>query len=143
MTFSDEDKTYIRNVVENLIASQNQAADKNGKEFHMHIYDALWENMRSKESRLWTFLSIYGAAVGLVFAGGQVSDIPGADLFAIVIVMALSTWAVLIILNANWWYYRNQLMVSRIENKYPDAVKGIVPKIYYENPTYRFDQLSQ
>jgi hypothetical protein len=141
MTFSDEDKTYIRSVVEGAIASQNQA--KNGKEFHMHIYDALWENMRSKESRLWTFLSIYGAAVGLVFAGGQVSDVPGADLFAILIVMALSTWAVLIILNANWWYYRNQLMVSRIENKYPDAVKGIVPKIYFENPTYRFDQLSQ
>jgi hypothetical protein len=143
MTFSDEDKAYIRNIVEHLTASQNQVSDGSGKEFHMHIYDALWENMRSKESRLWTFLSLYGAAVGLVFAGGQVSQIPGADLFAIVIVMALSTWAVLIILNANWWYYRNQLMVSRIEVKYPIAVKGVVPKIYYENPNYRVDQLSE
>jgi len=113
------------------------------KDYLLHLYDALWENMRSKENRLWTFLSLYGAAVGLVFAGGQVSQIPGADLIAIVIVIGLSTWAVLIILNTNWWYYRNQLMVSRIEIRYPDAVKGVVPKIYNQNPNYRFDQLSE
>ena len=120
-------------------ASLNEG-DKN---YLLHLYDALWENMRSKESRLWTFLSLYGAAVGLVFAGGQVSQIPGADLLAIMIVMGLSTWAVLIILNTNWWYYRNQLMVSRIEIRFPDAVKGVVPKIYNQNPNYRFDQLSE
>lgn len=143
MTFSDEDKAYIRNVVEESIDGRNQAVDKNGKEFLFHLYDALWENMRSKESRLWTFLSLYGAAVGLVFAGGQVSQVPGADLFAMLIVMALTTWAVLIILNANWWYYRNQLIVSRIEIQFPDTVKGIVPRIYHENPKYRYDQLSK
>ena len=119
------------------------AAGNGNRDYLLHLYDALWENMRSKENRLWTFLSLYGAAVGLVFAGGQVSQIPGADLFAVVIVMGLTTWAVLIILNTNWWYYRNQLMVSRIEIKYPDAVKGVVPKIYNENPNYRFDQLSE
>lgn len=117
--------------------------DDGDNNYLLHLYDALWENMRSKENRLWTFLSLYGAAVGLLFAGGQVSQVPGADLLAIMIVMGLSTWAVLIILNTNWWYYRNQLMVSRIEIRYPGAVKGVVPKIYNKNPNYRFDQLSE
>jgi hypothetical protein len=125
------------------IAPRPAPSNDGNKDFLLHLYDALWENMRSKENRLWTFLSLYGAAVGLVFAGGQVSQIPGADLFAIVIVMGLSTWAVLIILNTNWWYYRNQLMVSRIELKYPEAIKGVVPKIYYKNPNYSFDPLSK
>ena len=143
MTFSNDDKAYIRKLVGDIINSRNQAAGKKDKEILLHLYDALWENMRSKENRLWTFLSIYGAAVGLVFAGGQISQIPGADLFAIVIVMALSTWAVLIIINANWWYCRNQLMVSCIEVEFSNTVKGIVPKIYYENPNYRYDPLSK
>ena|SRR5581483_3476721 len=52
MALSDEDKAYIRNIVKDSIGGQNQPADKNGKEFLFHRHDALWEHMRSKESRL-------------------------------------------------------------------------------------------
>ena len=143
MKISKDSKRFISQSVDTLVTAMKPDTSNGDNEYLLHLYDALWENMRSKENRLWTFLSLYGAAVGLVFAGGQVSQIPGADLFAIIIVMGLSTWAVLIILNTNWWYYRNQLMVSRIEVKYPDAVKGVVPKIYNKNPNYSFDQLSK
>jgi hypothetical protein len=147
MSIADSAKEYLSGLFDKAIQGLRMREDKgnsqNETEFLLHLYDALWENMRSKENRLWTFLSIYGAAVGLVFAGGQASRIPGADLFALIIVMALTVWAVLIILNANWWYARNQLMVTRIEGRLPKAVKGVVPKPYYENPNYRFDRLYQ
>jgi hypothetical protein len=136
-------KTEIKTAIDSIKAEIDKSSQKNDNEFLMHLYDALWENMRSKEGRLWTFLSLYGAAVGLVFAGGQSSQIVGAELFALVIVMALTVWAVLIILNANWWYYRNQLMVTRIENRLPNAIKGVVPKPYYDDPNYHYEPLSK
>lgn len=145
MPITDPDKHYLNSLVERAmdrLRLKDDGGDReNQTEFLLHLYDALWENMRAKENRLWTFLSLYGAAVGLVFAGGQASQSKGADLFVLIIVMALTVWAVLIVLNANWWYYRNQLMVTRIESRLPDAVKGVVPKLYYEDPVYRFDRL--
>jgi len=143
MTIDKDDKSFVNEVANKVVTELKPSPADGNKEFLMHLYDALWENMRSKESRLWTFLSLYGAAVGLVFAGGQVSQIPGADLFAIVIVMGLTTWAVLIILNSIWWSARNQLMVSQIEKQYPRAIKGIVPRIYNIDPQFRSEQLSE
>lgn len=143
MAMNEDDKNFVKEVANTVITELKPPPTEESKAFLMHLYDALWENMRSKESRLWTFLSLYGAAVGLVFAGGQVSQIPGADLFAIVIVMGLTTWAVLIILNSIWWSARNQLMVSQIEKQYPKAVKGIVPRIYNADPQFKSEQLSE
>jgi cell division protein ZapA (FtsZ GTPase activity inhibitor) len=143
MPFDESDQAHINELAERVIKKQGPKDDKSDDEFLLHLYDALWENMRSKENRLWTFLSIYGAAVGLLFAGGQASEVPGAELFALTIIMALSVWAVLIVLNANWWYNRNQLIVTRIEKRFPEAVKGVVPKPYYLNPNFRYDALSQ
>jgi hypothetical protein len=140
MDIADETK-FVEAIAGKVAAKLKTESSDENREFLLHLYDALWENTRSKENRLWTFLSLYGAAVALVFAGGEASQAPGADLLAIAIVTALSTWAVLIIINANWWYYRNQLMVSRIEAKYPEAVKGLVPKAYFQDPNFKFDQL--
>jgi hypothetical protein len=143
MTIDTDDKSFVNEVAKTVATELKPPPADENKEFLLHLYDALWENMRSKESRLWTFLSLYGAAVGLVFAGGQVSQTPGADLFAIVIVMGLTTWAVLIILNSIWWSARNQLMVSQIEKRYPKGIKGIVPRIYYNDPQFSSEQLSE
>jgi hypothetical protein len=44
------------------------ALDTDTKDFLLHLYDKLWENMGAKEGRLWNYLSIYGAAVALALA---------------------------------------------------------------------------
>jgi hypothetical protein len=128
MAIDTNDKEFINTALDKLINRQNLADTNDDKEFLLHLYDQLWENMRAKENRLWSFLALYGAAVGLVFAGGQTSQTAGADIFALIIVLALSTWAVLIILNANWWVRRNLLMVGGIEDRFKEIKAGIYPK---------------
>ncbi len=107
------------------------------QEFLLNLYNKLWENMDSKEGRLWSYLSIYGAAVALTFTAGHYG---GIELYTLIIALALTMWAVLIVLNANWWYYRNLLIVSRIENKFSATLAGIIPK-FYGDVKYNFDRL--
>jgi hypothetical protein len=143
MTLDAADKEWVEGLVNKLTSATNQGDGRNGddKEFLLHLYDQLWENMRAKENRLWSFLSLYGAAVGLVFAGGQASGLAGAELFALIIVMGLTAWAVLIMLNANFWIRRNLLMVGGIEKKYPGIAKGIYPRSFPEGTKGSFDAL--
>src|SRR4051812_36840878 len=103
--------------------------DPDGKDFLLHLYDKLWENMASKEGRLWNYLSVYGAAVALAAGVGHYS---GVESFAIFIVFALTAWALVIVVNANWWYQRNRLMVTQIEAKFAavGALDGVIPKTY-------------
>ncbi len=111
--------------------------DPDRRDFLLHLYDKLWENTTSKENRLWSFLSFYGAALTLAFAAGQVS---GQELAALIVVGTLTLWAALIVLNANWWYARNQLMVTRVENAFGEARDGIIPESY-RDPRFRLDGL--
>src|SRR5574341_1532559 len=82
MPLGISDQTYIDRLADKVVKNLRPKDDKDRGEFLLHLYDALWENMRSKENRLWTFLSIYGAAVGLLFVRGQASQVAGAELFA-------------------------------------------------------------
>lgn len=141
MSIDQQDQDYINTVVKKLISSRKSTDDKDNNEYLLHLYDQLWENMRAKENRLWSFLSLYGAAVGLVFAGGQASGLPGAELFVLIIVMGLTTWAVLIILNANYWIRRNLLMVRGIEKRFPGIELGIYPREFPEEKRGNFDTL--
>jgi len=77
------------------------ALNPDTKDFLLHLYDKLWENMGAKEGRLWNYLSIYGAAVALALGAGGFG---GVELQSVVLVLALTVWAVLIVINANWWY---------------------------------------
>lgn len=113
--------------------------DTDAKDFLLHLYDKLWENMGAKEGRLWSYLSVYGAAIALSLGVGQYA---GAELYAVTIVLALTVWALLIVINANWWYQRNRLMVTQIEKKFTPsgAVDGVIPKSY-RDATFNFDRL--
>jgi len=113
------------------------AMDAEKKEFLLHLYDKLWENTIAKENRLWSFLSFYGAALALAFAAGQFA---GQELLALIVLCGLTLWAALIVLNANWWYARNQLMVTRVENAFAVAIDGIIPQSY-RDPRFRLDGL--
>lgn len=109
------------------------------KDFLLHLYDKLWENMGAKESRLWNYLSIYGAAVALTLGAGKFS---GEQLAAVMIVLGLTTWAVLIVVNANWWYQRNRLIVTQIEKRFSPGpeLDGIIPRSYRDG-IFQFDRL--
>ena len=115
--------------------------DPDVKDFLLHLYDKLWENMGAKEGRLWSYLSVYGAAVALSLGAGIYA---GAQLYAVTIVLALTVWAILIVINANWWYQRNRLIVTRIEGKFgaSGAVDGVIPKSY-RDADFTFERLSR
>jgi hypothetical protein len=97
------------------------------REFLFHLYDKLWENINEKESRVWTFLSVYGAVIGIALGSGTVKSL---GLYGVFAVLLLTFWAVEIVLNADWWSIRNRLMVGTIERRFPNAFGGVVPPQY-------------
>lgn len=116
------------------------AMDIDKKDFLLRLYDKLWENMASKEARLWNYLAVYGAAIALALGAGAdhyalpSTQYPGIQLYAVLIVLALTLWAVLIVINANWWFQRNRLMVTQIEKQFETAgaLSGVIPKAYLD-----------
>jgi hypothetical protein len=115
------------------------ALDSDTKEFLLHLYDKLWENMGAKEERLWKYLAVYGAAIALALGVGQYA---GIALYGTMIGIALTVWALLIAINANWWYHRNRLMVTQIEKKFSigGALDGVIPRSY-RDAKFEFDRL--
>jgi hypothetical protein len=120
--------------------------DPDKKDFLLKLYDKLWENMASKEARLWSYLSVYGAAVVLAIGAGQYAVAtglhPGVQLYAVLVVLALTLWAILIVINANWWFQRNRLMVTQIEKQFAagDNLKGVIPGAYLD-ARFQIDRL--
>lgn len=110
-----------------------------GKDFLLHLYDKLWENMGAKEARLWSYLSFYGAAIALALGVGEFSN---SELYSVIVVLALTVWALLIIINANWWYNRNRMMVIQIEKRFAQdgSLQGVIPKSY-QDARFDFDRL--
>jgi hypothetical protein len=101
--------------------------ESQNKDFVLALYNKLWENINNKDTRLWTFLSIYGAAVALAFGAGKLIDM---QVYASFLVLILTFWALFIVLNADWWDLRNRLMVAGIEHKFPEATRGVIPASY-------------
>ena len=101
--------------------------DPNQKEFLLHLYDKLWDNINQKESRVWTFLSVYGAVIGIALGSGAVTSL---GLYGVLAVLLLTYWAVQIVLDADWWSIRNRTMVGGIEARFPGAGRGVIPPEY-------------
>jgi hypothetical protein len=100
-----------------------------GEELRLRVYDKLWENIIHKENRLWTFLAIYGAAVGFIVA----QDTENLREFrdpAYFVLLLLTYWAAEIIIDSEWWSVRNRLMVQGIEKVHQEALKGVIPTFY-------------
>jgi hypothetical protein len=114
--------------------------EQQNKDFALALYNKLWENINSKDTRLWTFLSIYGAAVALAFGAGKLVDM---ELYAALIILILTLWALFIVLNADWWDHRNRLMVAGIEEKFPEATRGVIPSAYKGVRVVFMDRLNQ
>ncbi len=108
-------------------------------EFLLHLYDKLWENISSRENRFWTFLAVYGAAVGLLLGTNLPANLKP---YAMVLVLALTVWAILIVNAADSWQRRNLLMIARVEQKFDGASDGILPRIY-KLDRYRVEYLTR
>ncbi len=106
--------------------------DPDDKDFLLHLYDKLWDNINEKEATVWTFLSVYGAVIGLALGSATFKSIGIYGVFA---ALLLTYWAAHIVLNADWWSIRNRAMVSRIERRFPNARKGVIPT-FYSGPRY-------
>ena len=103
----------------------------------MHLYDKLWENIIHKENRLWTFLTVYGAGIGVIIGTGVTESF---RLPAGCLILILTYWAMELIIDADWWSVRNRLMIGRIEQRFPDATKSIIPT-FYNSPGYRGESI--
>jgi hypothetical protein len=103
-----------------------------------NLYDKLWENMANKDGRVWTFLSFYGAALAFFFGGDNRTEL---RLLGLPVIFAISVWTIQIILSAEWWTIRNQMMVARVELSDLKHFKGIVPQAY-QYPSYRPESLT-
>ena len=96
-------------------------------EFQRHVYDKLWENINQKENRLWTFLAVYGGAIGIAFGTGAAQNLKPEIGF---VLLSLTYWALEIILGAEWWSARNRLMIRGIELQNQKAIVGVIPTFY-------------
>jgi hypothetical protein len=103
-----------------------------------NLYDKLWENMANRDGRVWTFLSFYGAALAFFFGGDNHTEL---RLLGLPLIFAISIWTIKIVLSAEWWMIRNQMMVVRVELSDLTHFKGIIPKIY-QYPSYGPESLA-
>jgi hypothetical protein len=100
-----------------------------GEEVQLRVYDKLWENIIHKENRLWTFLAIYGAAVGFIVS----QDLKQLNEFrypAYLVLLLLTYWAAEIVIDSDWWSVRNRLMIRGIEQQHQSALRGVIPSVY-------------
>lgn len=109
--------------------------------------NGLWEAVRHKENGIWQFISFYSAALILVIGfilRSESIDFNHIRLLVILIVLLLvSFWGLMIVLDANFWLSRNLWIISNIElNFLGDKPKeeSIIPKSY-KSPEYKFHTL--
>jgi hypothetical protein len=100
-----------------------------GEELQLRVYEKLWENIIHKENRLWTFLAIYGAAVGFIVSQ-ELEKLGEFRYPAYIALLLLTYWAAEIIIDSDWWSIRNRVMVRGLEQKYATHLQGVVPTMY-------------
>jgi hypothetical protein len=95
------------------------------------LYGKLWDNINNRDSRVWTFLSFYGAALALFLSGSGSNDIRIIDTPLIILI---GFWALHLVLTAEWWSARNRLMISQIEQS-GVKIDSFIPA-YYMKPKF-------
>jgi len=106
-------------------------------QFSITLYDKLWTNIVHKENRLWTFLSVYGAVIGLVIGTGLAGNLQP---ISTLIILVLTYWAGELTIDTDWWSIRNRTIIIQIEKKFPDETKFVIPG-YYQDPKYATSSL--
>ncbi len=103
-------------------------------EYTRDLYNKLWDNINNKDARVWTFLSFFGATIGLFFSA-RVSDEIRA--LGLPILVLLNYWAINLVIIAEWWSARNRVMIGEIERQEKELYQ-FVPD-YYRDPAFSSD----
>ena len=98
-------------------------------QFLIILYDKLWTNIVHKESRVWTFLTVYGAAIGIVIGVGLAGNLQPITTLVILI---LTYWAGELIIDTDWWSIRNKAMIIQIEKNFPAQTDSVIPEYYQD-----------
>jgi hypothetical protein len=99
------------------------------------LYGKLWDNIGSRDARVWTFMSFYGAALALFFGS---SITPEFRLLGLPVILVIAIWTIDIALSAEWWLVRNQMMIVRLEQDDDSELAGKIPT-FYQYPGYRVE----
>src|SRR4051812_21105824 len=98
--------------------------DPSEKDFLLALYGKLWDNINARSTRLWTLLSVYAGAVGLALGATQIA---AAGLYASTVLVLFSWWPLFLTLNATWLDRQNRLYMDRIEDKFSEILRGVLP----------------
>ncbi|MCI0428145.1 MAG: hypothetical protein L0Z46_09030 [Nitrospiraceae bacterium] len=128
---------YWQKFASHSSSSSPPSLGRDDKDFQLHLYDKLWENIIHKENRLWTFLTVYGAAIGVTIGTGVTETL---RFESGLVILVLTYWATEIIIDTDWWSVRNRLMVRGIERRAHAADTGLIPPIYHA-PLYSSESL--
>ena len=123
---------------ENLEFSQD-----NFTSYLIDYREGLWLSIRQKENGVWQFIAFFAGAIVLLTSlfdiGNQSFTFLSVALISI-IVLLVSSWGILIILDANYWQNRNLWIISNIEVKIlkeRNELGKLIPK-NYATPNFRY-----
>lgn len=97
---------------------------------------SVWVSMREKEANCWRFIAVYVPAV-LAILGIGFERFPLRVL--VLVCLAATSWGILTVVDANFWFNRNLKIVSNIERMIAPYVydKRIIPP-YYGRPSFQY-----
>ena len=121
--------------------------EKSRREYLINFRNGLWEAIRHKENGIWQFVSLFAAAIlvvtGLVQDGRALADLGLVNLSLLnLIILLISFWGAIIILEANFWQSRNLWLISNIEWEFlgKSGIGTIIPASY-STPNFRYSEL--
>jgi hypothetical protein len=130
-------KKQQTNIEKDKTAEGNER-DKLRSEYLIQWRSGLWTQIRQKEDAIWRYISFYAAAIILAAGFVQPSDpskaviTPIGIILTILILYIVTTWGILIVLDANYWNQRNLIFIGNIEREIlPQSDMGVLlPKSY-------------
>jgi hypothetical protein len=127
--------------------SEHGKNDQGRTEYLINFRNGLWEAIRHKENGIWQFISLFAAAlvvvIGLIQDGKFLGAINVTSIsFLNLIILFVTFWGVIIILDANFWLSRNLWFISNIEWEFlgHNGIGTIIPA-YYSTPNFRYSRL--
>jgi hypothetical protein len=126
---------------------EHEKNDQGRTEYLINYRNGLWEAIRHKENGIWQFVSLFAAAlvvvIGLIQDGKFLGSINVTSIsFLNLIILFVTFWGVIIILDANFWLSRNLWFISNIEWEFlgHNGIGTIIPD-YYSTPDFRYSRL--
>lgn len=141
---TQENKSNISTV------SNSEKKQEQRSEFLLHLYDALWENIRSFENSIWQFLAVYGtilvASLSLIHTmsnSGGATKVPVIQ-FVVFAIITLSSIGIAIVIDRAKWFRRNLLFIINLEREFlfENDLGKIMPKHYHEKKDKILDGIS-